>query len=149
MLDDVANIIATLTSGTSYPISKVCTESSGKNSFPHCDSIFCLSFDFSLLSISIDSIPLFCCRISFSFCMDSIVSLNTIILSEGCVAIISTAADSLFLAQLIRFFLSLTFANHALASPASLPLLNREDIDLGSEVLRYIEIFLILTEHSS
>ena len=82
--------------------------------------------------------------------MDSIVSLNTIILSEGCVAIISTAADSLFLAQLIRFFLSLTFANHALASPALRPpILNREEIDLGSEVFRYMEIFLILAEHSS
>jgi hypothetical protein len=38
ILDVVASIIATLTSGTSYPISNVCTESSGKNSFPHSDS---------------------------------------------------------------------------------------------------------------
>src|SRR5262249_6172143 len=60
ILDDVASIIATLTSGTSYPISNVCTESSGKNSFPHSDSIICLFFEFNLLSISMDFIPLFC-----------------------------------------------------------------------------------------
>src|SRR5215467_4583126 len=135
ILDDVASIIATLTSGTSYPISNVCTESSGKNSFPHSDRIFCLFFELNLLSISMDFIPLFC-NISFSFSIDSIVSLNTIILSEGCfVAIISTAANSLLLAQLIKFFLSLTFANHVFASPAERPpLLNREVIDFGSEV---------------
>jgi hypothetical protein len=73
---------------------------------------------------------------------------STIILSEGCfVAIISTAAYSLFLAQLIKFFLSLTFANHVFASPAERPpLLKREVIDFGSEVWRYPEIFLILIE---
>jgi hypothetical protein len=42
----------------SSPISNVSTESSGKNSFPHSDSIFSLSFDLDLLSISIDFIPL-------------------------------------------------------------------------------------------
>ena len=58
------------------------------------------------------------------------------ILSEGCfVAMISTAANSLFLAQLIKFFRSLTFANQALARPAERPpFLNTEVIDLGSEV---------------
>ena len=71
--------------------------------------------------------------------MDSIVSLNTIILSEGCfVAMICTAPNNLFLAQLFRFFLSLTFANHALASPAVRPpLLNREVIDLGRSFVHY------------
>jgi hypothetical protein len=58
------------------------------------------------------------------------------ILSAGCfVAMTSTAANSLFLAQLIKFFLSLTFANHALAKLAVRPpLLNKEVIDWGSEV---------------
>ena len=83
--------------------------------------------------------------------MDSIVSLKTIILSEGWfVAIIPAAANSLFSAQLIKFFLFLTFANHALTNPVVCPpFFNREDSDLGSDVLRYSEIFLILAEHSS
>src|SRR5215218_2824051 len=87
----------------------------------------------------------------FSLLIESSVSLNTITLSFGCFFLIkSTAADSLFVAQLNTAFLFLTFTNHALTNPSTCPpLVNSKDIDLASYFLTRWEIFLILTEQQS
>src|ERR687897_2461142 len=86
-------------------------------------------------------------RIFLSLVMDSSVSLNTMIRSQGCFFIMFIVAHSLLSAELNKAFLFLTFLNHAFAIPLTKPpVFSNEEIDGASQVFRHLDMFLILVE---